>query len=61
MSAHPPPVPPEQQSPHGAPGPEMDQGKQALRENERNRNLAEQGHQGNIEQNINNQGRQQDR
>ena len=62
MTAHPPPVPPEQQTPHGGTAaPETDQGKAAERRNARERNLAEQGRQGNLKQNTDNQGQQQDR
>lgn len=65
MAAHPPKVPPEQQSPHDAGGmPKArkgDGGNTAQKTQERQRNLAEQGRQGNIAQNLNNQGQQQDR
>ena len=59
MSAHPPPVPPEQQSPHEGQMP-VEQSSGAERERA-NRNLGEQGHQGNIKQNTTNKGYQQDR
>ena len=62
MSAHPPPVPPEQKGPHEGKGrAETDQGRRAEHRNELERNLEEQGRQGNMRQNINNQGQQQDR
>jgi hypothetical protein len=62
MAAKPPPVPPEQQGPHGAKeGAKVDEGKAAETRNDRERNLDQQGRQGNIKQNINNQGQQQDR
>ncbi len=62
MSAHPPPVPPEQQSPHEGDTPvEQSSGAQRERANRVNRNLGEQGRQGNIKQNTTNEGYQQDR
>lgn len=62
MAAHPPKVPPEQQGPHGGrQGAKADQGKAAEKRNERERNLEQQGRQGNTKQNITHQGRQQDR
>jgi hypothetical protein len=64
--AHLPPVPPANRSPKGGgarPGTTADipaeQGRDTARN--RDRNLAQQGRQGNIAQNTNNQGRQQDR
>lgn len=63
MSAHPPPVPPEQRSPMGGAasktGPKSQAKPDAYRD--QNRNLGEQGRQGNIKQNTTNQGYQQDR
>jgi hypothetical protein len=62
MSAHPPPVPPEQKNPRGgSTAPEKPSGKQADRDNRLQRNLSEQGRQGNVKQNTTNQGYQQDR
>lgn len=55
-----PPVPPANQSPKGAGAPsnvKTEEGKPDARQ----RNLAEQGRQGNIKQNTTNQGYQQDR
>ena len=60
-----PPVPPENRSPKGAGAePQPDAGSLAPEQEKRGRekrNLAEQGQQGNIEQNTTNQGYQQDR
>ena len=62
MSAHPPPVPPEQQGPHGgASGPAKSSEAIPEKADSRHRNLGEQGRQGNIEQNTTNEGYQQDR
>ncbi len=62
MTARPPPVPPEQQGPHsGKEEAKTDEGRKAVTRNERERNLDQQGRQGNLKQNIENQGRQQDR
>ena len=61
MSAHPPPVPPEQQSPHEKSDPKTSSGGQSERDNRANRNLGEQGRQGNVKQNTTNTGYQQDR
>ena len=62
MSAHPPPVPPEQQSPHDGQTPaEQNSGAEQARDNRDNRNLGEQGRQGNVKQNTTNDGYQQDR
>lgn len=65
MAAHPPKVPPEQQSPHGVAEPpkarRSDGGSKAKKTEERQRNLAQQGRQGNTAQNLNHQGQQQDR
>ena len=59
MSAKPPPIPPEQRSPKG-PGPTAEQADSGeIRPQDRN--LAEQGRQGNIKQNTTNKGYQQDR
>jgi hypothetical protein len=59
MTAHPPPIPPDQRGPQQV---EAAQNKSADNQVERdNRNLAEQGHQGNIKQNTTNQGYQQGR
>jgi hypothetical protein len=57
MSAHPPPVPPEQQPRHGTPTPH--DGNEA--KPPQDPNLAEQGRQGAIKQNTTNRGLQQDR
>ncbi len=63
MSAHPPPVPPEQRSgkaPAAGPGASKDaHTDEGFRPQDRN--LAEQGRQGNIKQNTTNKGFQQDR
>jgi hypothetical protein len=62
MRAHPPPVPPEQRSPFaGDAAHNTADEKQGNRGTQRDRNLAEQGRQGNIKQNTTNQGYQQDR
>lgn len=61
MSAHPPPVPPEQRNPHETPESDTASGNQADRDNRLNRNLGEQGRQGNVKQNTTNTGYQQDR
>jgi hypothetical protein len=62
MSAHPPPIPPEQKNPRGGSvAPERTSGKQADHDNRLQRNLSEQGRQGNVKQNTTNQGYQQDR
>ena len=63
MTNKPPPVPPASRSPKG-PGGDSDAPLDAApdkREADRQRNLAEQGRQGNIKQNTTNQGYQQDR
>jgi hypothetical protein len=62
MASHLPPVPPEQQSPKGP----QDQvagnaGEAAGQADERDRNLDQQGRQGNSKQNTTNKGYQQDR
>lgn len=62
MTSHRPPVPPEQQSrkgPHTPPH-HPEQANQ-VRPDDRDRNLAEQGRQGNLKQNTTNKGLQQDR
>ncbi|RYI99704.1 MAG: hypothetical protein EON47_15970 [Acetobacteraceae bacterium] len=63
--SHLPPVPPANRSPHGpgAQGKEGDLSAQAAEANKsgHDRNLAEQGRQGDIKQNTTNQGYQQDR
>jgi hypothetical protein len=64
MTAHPPPVPPDQQSDKGpaasTPGEAKSQSEpDAYRP--QNRNLGEQGRQGNVKQNTTNKGLQQDR
>lgn len=60
-----PPVPPANRSPHGpgAQSPEGDMGAQQAEatKSSRDRNLGEQGRQGDIKQNTTNQGYQQDR
>ena len=58
--AHLPPVPPESRSPKG-PGNAEASVEAAKAPSSRDRNLAEQGRQGNIKQNTTNQGHQQDR
>jgi len=55
-----PPIPPENRSPKG-PGSEPKTGVDDYKTDNRKRNLAEQGRQGNIKQNTTNQGYQQDR
>jgi hypothetical protein len=61
MSSHPPPVPPEQQSPHEVGvAPEQKSG-QVERDQRLNRNVVQQGRQANIKQNTTNEGYQQDR
>jgi hypothetical protein len=62
MSAHPPPIPPEQRSDKGTGNAETTKSSK-LKEgfSSRDRNLAEQGRQGNIKQNTTNKGLQQDR
>jgi hypothetical protein len=59
MTAHPPPVPSQQRSPYE--GDDKADEKQENCGTQRDRNLAEQGRQGNIKQNTTNQGYQQDR
>ena len=63
--AHLPPVPPANRSPHGpgAQSPEGDMGAQQAEatKSSRDRNLGEQGRQGDIKQNTTHQGYQQDR
>ena len=63
--AHLPPVPPANRSPHGpgAQSPEGDMGAQTAEavKSSRDRNLGEQGRQGDIKQNTTHQGYQQDR
>jgi hypothetical protein len=62
MTAHLPPVPPDQKSPkEEGVAPEKTTGAQADRDNKLNRNLGQQGRQGNIKQNTTNEGYQQDR
>jgi hypothetical protein len=61
MPAHPPPVPPDQRSPHEQSESQPASDSQIDRDNRRNRNLEEQGHQGNVKQNTTNTGHQQDR
>lgn len=62
MSAHPPPVPPEQKNPRESHTPvEQSSGGQRERDNRVDRHLGEQGRQGNIKQNTTNEGYQQDR
>lgn len=58
MTSHPPPVPPEQRSPHNGTAPAEDSTESR---NKKETNLAEQGRQGNISQNTTNKGFQQDR
>jgi hypothetical protein len=55
-----PPVPPASRSPKG-PGSDPGIGRADAKPDDRHRNLAEQGRQGNIKQNTTNQGYQQDR
>lgn len=62
MSSKLPPVPPENAPNKGAgPAPERPDTDTRVDRDERERNLAEQGRQGNIKQNTTNQGYQQDR
>lgn len=64
MSAHPPPVPPDQQSSKAPAAPAPDEAKRGSgppASRPQDRNLAEQGRQGNIKQNTTNKGLQQDR
>lgn len=61
MSTHPPPVPPDQRNPHAQPESERSSGSPSERDNRNNRNLEEQGRQGNVKQNTTNTGYQQDR
>jgi len=62
MAAHPPPIPEEQKSPHETGiDPQTSPDQQRHRENRLNRNLEEQGRQGNTKQNTTNKGYQQDR
>lgn len=63
--AHLPPVPPANRSPHGS-GPQSPEGDlpaevAEANQESKNRNLGEQGRQGNINQNTHNQGYTQDR
>ncbi len=60
--AHPPPVPPANRSPHGGANPEQGElSPEQAKENQKLRDTAEQGRQGNVQQNTHNQGYQQDR
>lgn len=59
MSAHPPPVPPDQRSPHG--GAQPREGAIDHATPPQDPSLAEQGRQGNTKQNTTNKGFQQDR
>jgi hypothetical protein len=63
MSAHPPPVPPEQRSPKGTGGASTRPDDESVKPgyDPRERNLAEQGRQGAVKQNTTNKGYQQDR
>jgi hypothetical protein len=65
MAAHPPKVPPAQQSPHGTPdmpkAQRSDGGSTAKKTQDRQRHVEQQGRQGNTNQNLNHQGQQQDR
>ena len=62
MSAHPPPVPPEQRPRHGDdPTRTYGDAKSPPNKHARNPNLEERGRQGNVKQNTTNQGYQQDR
>ena len=62
MAAHLPPSPPDQKNPkEGGVAPEKTTGTQADRDNKLNRNLGQQGRQGNVKQNTTNEGYQQDR
>ena len=60
MSAHPPPVPPEQRTPHGPSSAKADTADHAPPDTP-DGNLAEQGRAGNTKQNTTNKGLQQDR
>jgi hypothetical protein len=61
MSKHIPPVPPAGRSPRGPSGPERSPVDTDHPDRRADRNLAEAGRQGNINQNTTNQGFQQDR
>jgi hypothetical protein len=63
MSAHPPPVPPEQRSPKETGGTSSAPTDEKMKPgyDARDRNLAQQGRQGAIKQNTTNKGFQQDR
>ncbi len=62
MTSHLPPVPPEQQSRKGPQtSPHHPETAEKGRTQDRDRNLAEQGRQGNVKQNTTNKGLQQDR
>lgn len=60
MSKHLPPIPPENQSSKG-PGEHKAMDRETAKGDTRQRNLAEEGRQGNIKQNTTHQGYQQDR
>jgi len=61
VSAHPPPIPPDQQPPHGGGHPEKPGNAGAPASGSADPNLAEQGSAGNLKQNTTNKGLQQDR
>ena len=61
MTAHAPPVPPDQQPKQGGPGKDKAHVADATRGGSRDPNTAEQSRQGNIKQNTTNKGYQQDR
>jgi hypothetical protein len=59
--AHMPPVPPASRSPHAGASNKPKPGEEQVSRNARERDTAEQGRQGNVNQNTHNQGYQQDR
>ncbi|HTH17202.1 MAG TPA: hypothetical protein VL974_11160 [Magnetospirillum sp.] len=61
MAKHMPPIPPEQQTPHGGSAQSHDNEGPDPEKEARARDLAHQGRQGNIKQNTTHQGYQQDR
>lgn len=61
MTTKPPPAPAENRSPKGTGDPKTAPTAAGARPDDRTRNLAEQGRQGNTHQNTTNQGHQQDR
>lgn len=61
MSSHPPPVPPEQRPRRGDEAVQPEHEKQPEGYRPQDRNLKEQGRQGNVNENTHNKGYQQDR